>query len=155
MFNEHDTVVVRSLLTPTRQLAGTDSVKRQPRVGDQGSIVHVLGPDVFVVESVDGEGMTVWLADFRGDELAAEPAGWHFSADEISAGVYRARGVGPGGMSVETTDTDQSLALAACRKFACGTPDLTREPANPAMKRTKPATLNSEPVHITRMRPTW
>ena len=118
MFNELDTVVVRALLTPTRQVEGTDAVKRQPRVGDQGAIVHVLGPEAYVVESVDAAGMTVWLADFRADELAPIPAGWQFSADEISAGVYRARGAGPGGMHVDATDTDPSLALAICREFA-------------------------------------
>ena len=117
MFNELDTVVVRVLITPTRHVDGTDAVKRQPRVGDQGAIVHVLGPDAYVVESVDAAGMTVWLADFRADERAAEPSGWEFSADEISAGVYRARGVGPGGMRVEASDTDPSLALAVCREF--------------------------------------
>ncbi len=118
MFNEDDTVVVRALLTPMRQVDGSDAVKRQPRVGDQGSVVHVLGPDAYVVESVDATGMTLWLADFHTDELAAEPAGWQFSADEVSAGVYRAKGVGPGGMQVEATETEPSLALAVCREFA-------------------------------------
>jgi hypothetical protein len=118
MFNEFDTVVVRALVIPTRHVDGTDAVKRQPRVGDEGAIVYVLGPDSYVVECVDATGMTVWLADFRADELAAELAGWKFSADEISAGVYRATGVGPGGMRVEASDTESSLALAVCREFA-------------------------------------
>jgi hypothetical protein len=26
---------------------------------------------------------------------------------------------------------------------------------NPAMKRTKPATFNSEPVYLTKVRPSW
>jgi len=72
MFNELDTVVVRALATPTRHVDGTDAVKRQPRVGDLGTIVYVLGPGFYVVESVDAAGMTVWLADFRAAELAAE-----------------------------------------------------------------------------------
>ena len=118
MFNELDTVVVRVLATPTRHVDGTDAVKRQPRVGDQGAVVQVLGPEAYLVESVDAAGLTVWLADFRADELAAEPTGWTFAADEISAVVYRATGVGPGGMLVEASDTDPSLALAVCREFA-------------------------------------
>jgi hypothetical protein len=78
MFKELDIVVVRALLTPTRHVDGTDTIKRQPRVGDQGTIVHVLGPEAYIVESVDAAGMTVWLADFRADELAPIPIGWQF-----------------------------------------------------------------------------
>jgi hypothetical protein len=69
-FSLLDTVVVRSLRTPTRKVDGTESVKRQPQVGDEGAIVHVLGPHDYVVENVDAEGRTVWLADFHVDELA-------------------------------------------------------------------------------------
>ena len=118
MFNELDTVVIRSLRTATRRIDGTKAVRRQPRVGDQGAVVHVLGPEDYVVESVDTSGMTLWLADFRVDELASLPDGWRFATDEVSAGVYRATGVGPGGLNVEATDTDSSLALAVCREFA-------------------------------------
>jgi hypothetical protein len=122
MFSEFDIVVVQSLRTPTRQLDGTQAVRRQPRVGDAGTIVHVLGPHDYVVESVDTDGMTVWLADFHADELALLPPGWRFSAEEVSAGAYKATGVGPGGIQVEATDSDPSLALAVCREFAVRRP---------------------------------
>jgi hypothetical protein len=118
MFKELDTVVIRSLRTAERRVDGTDAVRRQPRVGDLGTVVHVLGPEDYVVESVDTSGMTLWLADFGVDELASLPVGWRFSTEERSAGVYQASGVGPGGLHVEATDTDPSLALAVCREFA-------------------------------------
>ena len=118
MFNELDCVVVRALQSPTRHVDGTEGIKRQPRVGDQGTVVHVLGSNAYVVESVDHAGMTIWLADFSVDELTLPPTGWEFCIDEISAGVYRAAGVGPGGMRTEATDTDPSVAAAVCREFA-------------------------------------
>jgi len=44
-------------------------------VGDLGTVVAVLsrtsGPPGYYVESVNDEGLTVWLAEFEGDELAA------------------------------------------------------------------------------------
>ena len=44
---------------------------RLPRLGDIGAIVHVLGDDVFTVECVHDDGLTVWLADFAASELDA------------------------------------------------------------------------------------
>jgi hypothetical protein len=46
------------------------------------------------------------------------PAGWLFRVEEISAGVYRATGTGPGGMRVDSTDLDPDKALADCHAFA-------------------------------------
>jgi hypothetical protein len=43
-FRELEVVRVVRLLTPTREVDGTAGLSRQPRVGDVGSIVHVLGP---------------------------------------------------------------------------------------------------------------
>jgi hypothetical protein len=70
-FRELEVVRVVRLLTPTREVCGTAGVSRQPRVGDVGSIVHVLGPRAFIVECVDPEGLTAWVADFEAEELEA------------------------------------------------------------------------------------
>jgi hypothetical protein len=78
MFRELDTVVIKALITATRHVDGSEAAKRQPRVGDQGTIVHVIGPQNYVVESVDSDGMTLWLADFRADELAPLPSAGAF-----------------------------------------------------------------------------
>ena len=48
-------------------------VLRQPRVGDVGAIVDLLGPSRFIVECINEDGDTVWLADFEAEEL--EPSG--------------------------------------------------------------------------------
>jgi len=118
MFHELDVVLVRRLRSTTRPVDGTDGVKRQPRVGDQGTIVHVPGPQSYVVENADRGGRTIWLADFVEDELASPPHGWDYATEEVSAGVYRATVTGPGGMRADATDPDESVALAACREFA-------------------------------------
>jgi len=65
----HDIVQVCKLRTPSRHVDGTDGVCRQPRVGDRGTVVFPLDAAKFIVESVDPEGNTVWLADFLRDEL--------------------------------------------------------------------------------------
>jgi hypothetical protein len=65
----HDIVQVCTLLTPSRHVDGTDGVCRQPRVGDRGAVVFRLDATNFIVECVDPEGLTVWLADFHVDEL--------------------------------------------------------------------------------------
>ena len=51
---------------------------REPRVGDIGTICHEHTSDsaaLLVVEMVNQEGLTVWLADFDRDEL--EPVDGH------------------------------------------------------------------------------
>jgi hypothetical protein len=63
-------VRVTKLLAPARHVEGTASVVRQPMIGDMGTIVWE-GPDLFQVESVDGDGRTVWLAEFKSEELEA------------------------------------------------------------------------------------
>jgi hypothetical protein len=74
-FNELDVVKVIRLATPTRDVGGTERVRRQPMLGDLGTVVAVRsrtsGPPGYYVESVNDEGLTVWLAEFEGDELAA------------------------------------------------------------------------------------
>ncbi len=70
---EFDLVRVKQLLTPVRPFHGTDSVSRAPLVGDFGTVVCVLGGQgdatMYIVECVDSNGMTVWLADFAFGEL--------------------------------------------------------------------------------------
>lgn len=47
-----------------------------------------------------------------------ELPGWAFEVDEVSAGVYRVRGVDEAGRSVESTGTDPEALLASCRSSA-------------------------------------
>jgi len=72
-FQEYDVVRITRLLTPSRENSGTEAVRRQPQVGDVGTIVYVLhdaGTDSkYVVERVNEKGMTVWLCDFDHKEL--------------------------------------------------------------------------------------
>jgi len=72
-FKEYDVVKVVSLLTESRRIDGTDSIMRQPKIGDVGTIVNVLDDagyeSKYIVESVNQDGMTVWLADFKHSEL--------------------------------------------------------------------------------------
>ena len=43
---------------------------------------------------------------------------WKFEVDEVSAGVYRARGVDEEGRTVEAVGTDPEALLAQCRSWA-------------------------------------
>lgn len=75
MFNELQVVKVVRLLSPHRSFEGTQGISREPHVGDQGTIVHVLAPGkAFTVESVNSDGLTIWLADFQAEELEADLA---------------------------------------------------------------------------------
>jgi hypothetical protein len=62
-------VRIVKLLTPSREFTGTEGVRRPPRIGDEGTIVLVYDPQTFAVEMIDENGMTVWLADFKAEEL--------------------------------------------------------------------------------------
>ena len=68
-FREFDVVRVRVLRVASRHVDGSAGAIRAPQVGDVGTIVHVLAPDRFVVESVRDDGSTAWLADFDAEEL--------------------------------------------------------------------------------------
>ncbi len=61
-------VRIVKLDTSDRHFDGSIGVKRAPRVGDIGTVVHMTG-DLHIVESVNREGLTEWLADFTSDEL--------------------------------------------------------------------------------------
>lgn len=65
---EHDCVKIVKLLKPERPFDGTKNVKRPPQIGDLGTIVHKQ-KNFCIVEMVDSEGDTVWLADFLVEEL--------------------------------------------------------------------------------------
>lgn len=44
--------------------------------------------------------------------------GWSFDIDEVSAGVYRARGTDRKGRSIQKTGVDPEVLLADCRRAA-------------------------------------
>ena len=70
MFDEYDVVRVKKLLTPSRPFSGTEGATRSPQIGDKGTIVFLYDQSLFIIECVDKEGYTVWLADFEKSELA-------------------------------------------------------------------------------------
>ena len=71
-FQEYDVVRVTKLIQLDRHYDGNESLKRAPRVSDEGTIVHIP-PQTnswCIVECVDPkDGFTIWLADFSTDEL--------------------------------------------------------------------------------------
>ncbi len=73
---EFDCVRVVRLHQSGRPYDGTEAVMRPPQIGDVGAIVHVHAVDSgvagYLVECVDAEGYTVWLADFLPDEIEAD-----------------------------------------------------------------------------------
>lgn len=78
---EFDTVRIIKLSTTERYFSGTDPVSRPPRIGDVATICHELAPgnpnaDV-MVEMVNADGGTIWLAQFARDELVlvSRPSG--------------------------------------------------------------------------------
>lgn len=72
MLKEYDPVKLVALLKPARHFDGTEGVARAPRIGDTGTIVAISAQgdaETYVVESVDSDGHTLWLADFQREEL--------------------------------------------------------------------------------------
>ena len=73
MFKEYDTVKIIALKESIRDFDGTERVKSPPQIGDEGSIVHILGlidgEVKYIVESVNDDGDTIWVADFWESEL--------------------------------------------------------------------------------------
>jgi hypothetical protein len=49
---------------------------------------------------------------------AQDISDWSFSVDEVSAGVYRVKGIDSAGSTVETTGTDPDAALEKCKRAA-------------------------------------
>jgi hypothetical protein len=68
-FRELDLVRVARLNSASRDIDGNESVARQPLVGDVGAIVTLLGNDRAIVECVEGNGRTLWIAEFSIHEL--------------------------------------------------------------------------------------
>lgn len=70
-FHEYDVVQVTQLIQPDRHYDGSDGIKRPPQIGDQGTIVDISpkADSWCVVECLDSDGATIWLADFSSDEL--------------------------------------------------------------------------------------
>ena len=73
ILKELDCVKIIRLLESDRHYDGTEGVKRAPQIGDEGTIVHVYTTDGktagFIVENVNKEGYTIWLADFLPEEI--------------------------------------------------------------------------------------
>jgi hypothetical protein len=73
ILREYDVVRVVRLLTADRPYDGTEGVVRPPSIGDIATICHEYEPSdpssSVVVEMVDQNGMTLWLADFSKEEL--------------------------------------------------------------------------------------
>jgi hypothetical protein len=68
--DEYSVVRVVRLSSLDRPYDGTDKVRREPRVGDIGTIAHVYSPKkAFIVECIDSEGLTLWVPDFVVEEL--------------------------------------------------------------------------------------
>jgi hypothetical protein len=67
-FRELDVVRVVKLLAPERGVTSSFDPAPQPAVGDEGTVVSVARRR-YMVENVDGDGYTLWLADFAAEEL--------------------------------------------------------------------------------------
>ena len=73
---EFDTVRVIALRSPAEQHLASSHAKRLPRVGDTGTVVHLLRDGDsdsratrFIVESCENDGTWVWLAEFDRSEI--------------------------------------------------------------------------------------
>lgn len=70
---ELDVVRVVLLRTAERLYAGTEGVRRAPRLGDQGIVVMTClignANEAVTVKCVSPDGALIWLADFAVDEL--------------------------------------------------------------------------------------
>lgn len=69
-FELSDVVRVQQLTVPTREVDGPGLEPAQPRVGDEGTIVALLGDDLYLVEHSTDDGRSVWMAEFLAAELA-------------------------------------------------------------------------------------
>jgi hypothetical protein len=72
---EYTQVKVVKLLRSPEHYDGWGFNTRLPRIGDVGTIVDILTapnyPNKYTVESVQNDGVTVWLSDFQAEELGA------------------------------------------------------------------------------------
>jgi hypothetical protein len=68
-FELADLVRVQQLTVPTREVDGPGAEPPQPRVGDEGTVVALLGDDLYLVEHSTDDGRAVWMAEFLAGEL--------------------------------------------------------------------------------------
>jgi hypothetical protein len=65
--------MIIKFLSGNRSYYGDKSVKRSPRIGEVGTIVHLVEKEGVViggvVEKTDAQGLTIWMADFAAEEL--------------------------------------------------------------------------------------
>lgn len=67
---ELDTVRIAKLNEGSRPVIGSGVHQRQPKLGDVGAVVAIMGDgESYTVECVSEGGMTDWLCDFDRDEL--------------------------------------------------------------------------------------
>jgi hypothetical protein len=72
-FKEYDEVKIIRLLENNRAFTGIETVSRSPQVGGIGTIAGLdNSTKAYIVEMVNSQGYTIWLANFIPDEL--EPA---------------------------------------------------------------------------------
>lgn len=68
-FELSDLVRVQQLTVPTREVDGPGADPPQPRLGELGFVVAVLGDDLYLVEHTTDDGRPVWMAEFLAAEL--------------------------------------------------------------------------------------
>ena len=68
-FEMADVVRVARLQIPSRDVDGSGATPPQPRVGETGTIVEVVGDDVYLVERLTDDGRLLWIAEFAAGEL--------------------------------------------------------------------------------------
>lgn len=64
-----DTVRIRHLAVPEREVDGASATPPQPRVGERGTVVDSLGDELYLVERATDDGEPVWVAEFHESEL--------------------------------------------------------------------------------------
>ena len=74
-FEPRDVVRIVKLLTPRREVDGSSANPPQPRQGETGTVVDVLGDDLYLVERTTDDGRPIWLAEFAAEELTLVRAG--------------------------------------------------------------------------------
>lgn len=68
-FQVSDQVRIARLLQPSREVDGPAAEPPQPRVGQRALIVDLVGDGLYLVEHATDDGRSVWLAEFREEEL--------------------------------------------------------------------------------------
>jgi hypothetical protein len=73
---EYDVVKIKALLLSEseRMNLGSDNIKRNPIIGDTGTIVHIATlkdgtKKMFIVECINHDGYAYWISDFIIEEL--------------------------------------------------------------------------------------